>query len=463
MSPASRMHGWQRRLLALIVRGVPARFYGNLSWQYASSIFGMGMTFIQTLLIGRALGPRELGILSVGLGVSAIVFQAMELRLHEAVIKYVSEFWEAGDGARTLAAVKLSLLADAATGTLALLGVSMLAGLAGTSLLDDERASTVIILSALGIFFMNVSTATATGILRVFSEFKTQAIVTIGGAAFKLVATIIALWYFGVGLLGILLITVIGNLLTNAVLLAAALRHLHRRVPLLATRAPISLLQPRKKEIATFVSHTYALSWTMIPTKDLDITLLAYFVELPAVGIYRIAKTFMAAMWTIADPAFMVIYPELARMYAARRFAEMQQFVRKLTGLLGIFGIALYAGAVLIVPVAIRYTVGPAYSEASTLFALMAWGVMIWAPLVWVNPLMFAAGRTSLLLKASTVGAILIALLHVICIARWGVYGAAAVFAASTPIVMSLVIFLGWRAGLLPPSRLAGESAVGRR
>jgi len=451
----------QKRILAFANAGVPKTFFNNLSWQYASTIFGTGLIFLQTLLIGRVLGPRELGILTVGIATSSVIFQTVELRLHEAVIKYVAEFWEAGDHPRVLAFLKLSLLAGLATGIIALAVVVSVATLTETRLVDDPRAWIVLVLSGLGLFFMNVSTATATGVLRVFSEFKAQALVTIAGAVVKLSATIFALWYLRVGLLGILVITAVANLLISAVLLTVAMWHLHRRIPLHLTAAPIALLKPRRKEIGTFVSHTCALSWTMIPTKDLDVTILAYFVELPAVGIYRIAKTFMSAMWTLADPAFMVIYPELARMYATRRFEELQRFVRKLTGLLGVFGVLLYGSAVLLLPSAIRFTVGPAYATATPLFALMAWSVMIWAPLVWLNPLMFAAGRTGLLLKASTVAAILIALLQVICIARWGVYGAAAVSAASTPVVLSLVMFLGWRAGIFPPSRLAPDLARG--
>lgn len=446
------------RLRDVVVEGVPPAFFGNLSWQYAATIFGMGLTFLQTLLVGRVLGAHDLGLLSVGLAVATLVFQAMELRLHEAVIKYVSEFWEKRDHARTIAIVKLSLLADAVSGSLALVAVLTVAAYAEGRFIDDPRVGTVVVLSGLGLFFMNVTTATATGVLRAFSEFRTQALITIAGAAVKLIAVIVALWWFKAGLVSVLIVTVAGNLLMNVALLGGALFHVNRRIPFATTAAPLNLLAPRRKELTTFVSHTYALSWTMIPTKDLDITILAYFAELPVIGVYRVSKTFMTAMWTISDPAFMVIYPELARMWAARRFDNMKSFVAKLTAILGVAGVALYVGAVLIMPLAIRYSVGAEFANAAGLFAAMAWGVMIWAPLVWVNPMMFAAGRTGLLLRASTAGGVIVALLYLICVPLWAAYGAAFVFAASTPIVMSLVLFLGWRAGIFPPSRLGDHA-----
>lgn len=443
---------WQRAR-EVMVRNVPAGFYNRLSWQYVASLTTVGVGFVYALVVARALGPAEFGLMSLGLGFATIVFQVVELRLQEAVIRYVAEFWEAQDAARTLAALKLFLIANVGTGLLAFVLVLGAGGWAEEHLLRDVRGQSVLLLAALTVLFTNMATATAYGVYRVFGEFRLQAIITSVGAVVKLAITSAVLFGLRWDVIGVMGVGMAASLGTTALLLGFALRIVARKIDLKNTPAPLSVLAERRTEIRKFVTSTYVLSLTMIPTKDLDLNLLGLFVPLQVVGVYKIAKSFMSAVWTISDPIFLVVYPELARLWTRRAMDEMRGFVKRITAVVGVSALLAYLGACIVVPIVIVQLMGEEFAGAGSLFRLMTWGLVFWAPFVWVNPLLLAAGRPDLVLKASLVGGILTLLIYFVAIPRWGAAGAAFVTALVNPIVLVLSLRIGIGAGIVPSFR----------
>ena len=443
--------GWQRALVSRLVRNIPDGFYRNLSWQYFGSIAAVSFGFLYSLLLARALGAAEFGLIALSLAFTTVVFQLVELRLHEAVIRYVAEFWEAGDHPRTLAAVKLFVLADVVTGLLAL-GVVMAGSVwAQQYLIRDGRGAQVVVLAGISVFFTNVMTATALGLYRVFGDFRAQALISAAGAGFKLLLAIAVIRWAAADAVGVMIAAIVSSFLVNAFLIGFSFHRFRSRIRVRLSDAPLSLLAHRKQEIFRFVRSTYLLSISMIPTKDLDINLLGFFAPLNVVGTYRIAKSFMSALWTLSDPVFLVIYPEVARMWARRQFAEIRSFVKKITVILGGSALAAYAAASLIVPILIISWMGPEYRDAGSMFRWMTWGLVVWAPLVWVNPLLMAAGRPELLLKSSVIASMFVAALYVPAISLAGANGAAFVSALANPAVLLLSIWIGNREGIVLP------------
>jgi O-antigen/teichoic acid export membrane protein len=424
-------------------RGTPVGFFRNIAWQYLSSLGGAFISFAYALIVGRLLGVADFGLMALALGFSSVVFQFVELRLHEAVIRYASEFWESDDHPRLVATVKLSLALDGLTAVLALLLTWGLAAWGERTIIRDPKGAEVILLAAAATFFMRVGTASAQGVLRVLRLYRLQAVVTLGGAILKLTVTVTGMALLGWGVRGVLVAAMLAHCVTSLALVTLVLSRLHRQVNLRRPGAGLRLLQPRLQEMKRFVVNTYLLSVSMVPTKDLDVNLLGWLATLEVVGLYKIAKSFVAALWTLSDATFVVVYPELARLWAQRRVADIRAFVKRMTVVFGVGGVAAYLCAFALVPPVIRVVMGAEFSGAGPLFRWMAWGIMFWAPLVWINPLLMAAGRPDLTLRASLVGSIVTLLLFVIGIAEWGGTGAAAVYALASPVVIGLVIWFG--------------------
>jgi len=447
----SRWNATEKRsgnaILNRIKAGIPAGFLNKLSWQYVTTLCSMIMGFCYSLLLGRSLGISEFGLYSLSIAFTMVMFQVFELRLHEAVIRYVTEFWEQKDLARMSATIKMSLVADIGSGFLALVMVIALMPLSSRFLIHDDRSFQLLLLAGITVFCSNVATATAFGILRTFGLFRTQSLITVTGTSLKLAATYGAIRWFGCGLVGIMLVGIVSSFLMNSVMIWAALRCVNRHVPLFRQSSWV-LLQPRLKEMRRFVASTYLSSLTSIPTKELDVTLLGVFSSTHVVGAYKMAKNFITAMWAISDPVFYVVYPELARLWTRMEFTAIRSFLKRLTIVLGAAGILVYLSAMAFVPMVIHHTLGQEYADSATIFRRMAWFILFWMPFLWIHSLFLAAGKPDLMLKASVAGSLITLILYFVFIPLWGGNGAAFAYALGTPMGLGFSFWVASRADI---------------
>lgn len=455
----STQHSSSNSFFHRLKSGIPSGFVGKLSWQYVTTIWSMIVGFAYSLLLGRSLGVSEFGLISLAMGFTTVVFQIFELRLHEAVIRYVAEFWENKDLPRMSATVKLSLVADVASGMLALAMVLVLMPLASRFLIHDDRSSQLLLLAGVTVFCSNVATATAFGILRTFGQFKLQSFVTVIGTTVKLAATYAAIRWFGCGVIGVMLVGIVSSFVMNSVMIWVAFRCINQYVSL-SQPSPRTLLDSRLAEIRRFVGSTYLFSLSSIPTKELDVTLLGLFAPASVVGVYKMAKNFITAMWAVSDPVFYVVYPELSRLRARLAFASIGSFLKRLTLLLGAAAVFVYAASMFFVPILIRFTLGAEYAEAANIFRWMAWFILFWMPFLWINPLLLSAARADLMLKASLAGNALIAVLYVVLIPTLGAKGAALAYALGTPLGLLFAFWFAHKGRILDDLFYKPKSAV---
>ncbi len=431
----------------------------NTVWQYVSNIAGAVIVFVYSLVVGRMLGVEQYGLLSLCLGFAGLVFNFIELRLHESVIRYLTEFWEAGDLPRALATVRLSLMVDVVTGLLALLLVGALAPFAPLFFADlhGEGHTTLFCLAGLALFFSNVGNATAIGLLRVFDQFRALALVKLAGQIFKVLMTVAALIVLKWNVTGVLAIAVATNLFSTLGLAIVAYRQLNQRIPLRTTSASIELLRPRLKEMRGFALNMYGVSLAAIPTRDLDINLLGAYSSAGVIGTYKVARDFMAAIWQISDPLLFVLYPEFAKLWTRREFQSLSRYLT--WGVVGlcISSVCLCGTAYFIVPPIIEISLGAQFAPAGTFFQWMLCGALAWIPLLWVNPLLMAAGRANLFLRASLVASIVILLIDVALIPHFEGTGAAIAYAVGHVAAPLVSLWLAKSAGIFKQLRAEPE------
>jgi len=439
-------------------QGLPLNFFQNLSWQYAGSLWSLVVNLACGLLVARTLGPGDYGLMALGLSLSGLVFSIVELRLHEATIRFIVEFRETSDLPRLLATVKLSLLADATTGGLAFCLLVAVAPWVERRFIHDPRGVTVIILCGLSLLFANVASATATGLLRVFERHKLQAILRAVGTTFYAMIVLAILTCTPYGVFGVLIGSAVTSLATNLALVGSALLVLNRHVPFASTSAPLSLVRPRMREMGRFVLNTYLLSLTSIPSRDLDLTSLSWFAPIETIGIYKIAKSLMSLIWQVAEPVFFVIYPELAKLRVRGDFAATRAFLRRLTLLSGVAGTILVTAAFLLAPSIVRLLLGARFDGAATIFRWMVWCALVWAPLQWLTPALMAAGRPDLVLRAGVFGAVTTFTLYLLLIPRLGGVGAALGYGLGVAATVGAKVVLARRADLIGQERATKET-----
>lgn len=445
--------GWWG-LRKIFTRDMPEGFLRNVGWQYGGTAASSAVHFLYTLLVARALGVTQFGLIALALGVAALVSQFAILRQREMTIRYIVRFREENDFPRMLATVKLSLLLDLGSGATAFLITMLLSPWVAGHVLRDANGVLIIALAALAYVAQNLSADTALALLRVFSRFGLLAAVEVSGATFKLLAALGVVYGLHWGVLGVLAVLVATNLLVNLTLLALALRELRRFIPIRAD-APLSLIAPHGREIRRFLTHIYIASIPNLAWADMDITLVGYFVSKEAAGVYKIAKSCTVALGQVADAVFLAVYPELATLWTRKAIDRLRAFVRRLTLVTATTAVVLYGTAFFAAPWAIALLMRSEYAGAGRLFRLMGWGMMLWAPLLWVGPLLAAAGRTDVMLRASLESSVIVVGLYLVAVPLFGAAGAALVYALSTPILVALMFWLGRRAGVIFPSSVA--------
>ena len=445
-------------LLRALGQGIPEGFFQNVGWQYGGTLASTAIYFLFTYVVAQALGVERFGLIALGMGVAAFVCQFINLRQREMTIRYIARFQEEQDYPRMLATVKLSLLLDAACGAVALLALLAVAPWAAGHVLKADNGLAVVLVAGLAYVIQNVSDDTALGLLRVFGRFRLLAAMDVASACLKLAGALVAVHLFHGGVLAVLAVLAGTHLLVNATLLTRALADLRRRVPL-AAHAPLALLGPHRAEIVRFLKHNYLATLAGSASVELDVNLLGYFGAKETAGVYKLAKSGAVALAQGADAVFLVVYPELARLWARADYARLKGFAKRLSLVLGGVGVVMYGLAFFLVPFAILKLMKPEYAEAGNIFRCMAWGVMLWTPGIWVAPLIVAAGRTDIMLKAAVICGIASALGYVGAIWLGGVYGAAVMYALSVPLWMIVIIGYGRRAGILFPE----QDAAGAR
>ena len=245
--------GWWG-LRKIFTRDMPGGFFRNVGWQYGGTAAAAAVSFVYMLMLARALGVTQFGLIALGLSVATLVSQFAMLRQREMLIRYLARFHTEQDYPRMLAVAKLSLLLDGACGLLAFLVIAGISPWAAGHVLHDPHGVAVILLASLAYILQNLVSDTALGVLRLFSRFKTLAAVEFLGSTFKLAAALLAVYVLKAGVMGVLLALAATNLLVNGALLTLALAQLRTLIPL-RSAAGLGLLKPYAPDIRRFLAH----------------------------------------------------------------------------------------------------------------------------------------------------------------------------------------------------------------
>ena len=451
---ARRWFAWLPTALLVNPRRVafPMGFAGNVGWQYGATAAAIGGNLVYMLLVANGLGPTDYGLMALTLSWATIVFGALDLRLHEAVIRYLSEFEQTHDAPRMHAFARASAVADLLIKVPALTALVALSPWIAGMITGVTRADAVVVAAATAVFFQTSLVSTSTGLLRVLDRFKSYTLVKIGGMGIQIVGALIALER-GWGAAEILQALAVSNLLTSAALGALAFQALHLQAPLRGRHAPFRLLRDRAREIAGFTSSTYGLSVAALPARDLDVIVLGWNASLADVGAYRIAKNILSGAWAVSDPVFFALYPVVARLWTRRQFMRLARFLEQLVWVLSGGGVVLFVFLFFLIPPMVSWATVEGYEAVGSSLRWMSWAVLGWMPLLWVHAVVCAAGRPSYSLVGAIVANGLAAAGYFLLIPSFGVRGAAFCHALGVVLAPATAAAIAWQRSILPSGR----------
>jgi len=311
---------------------------GSIMHLLSGSIAVALLMALSTVVAARALGPEAYGVLALVLTIGRICERLIRFESWQPLIRFGTQT-DVEDDPQTMGRLFLfGLLLDFSCAWLA--AGAMLAG--GYFLLPllglDTSHFYLLAIFAPAIAFNIRGVPTAA--LRMAGQFKALAYFQLFSAALRLVLAGIA-WVLDAPLSIFLAIWTIAQLIDTALfafLAARAFRKLGIANPL---RSDMRGLPERFPGFMGFAWSTNASSALRTLTQEADTLIVGALAGPTSAGFYHIAKRFAKVAQQVGQHVQAVIYPDLSRMWARRRFDAVRSVKTKVQIALGAIGISI--------------------------------------------------------------------------------------------------------------------------
>jgi len=411
------------------------RFVKNSSFQLTTNLVTSGAAFIQTILLARYLGVEKYGVLALLMTYAQFVGQFVSFNTWEVVTKYGSDFMVAGRRDKLLAAVKLGYLAEIAAG-----GVAVVVCMAGSGLASRElfhaAGLEMIVLVYSPVLLFGFMDNTSNAILRIHSQFKTIAVRDIVFAFFRLFS-LLAVLLLSSSLLSVVLVLLLHGLVLTIFNFLLGFRLLKCSL-LELVQTKLKVLLDHRAAIRSFVVNNYfSQCWTMI-IGSTDTLFLGYFRSTTEVGLYRMGKNFFNLLARFIEPFYMVIYPDLAKLWAAKRYSSFLGLVKRGAILVTAVVTPLVLLVLFLIPTIITYAVGTGFLDAVDLSRVLICGAWVAAVFFWTRPAVLVMEKSHIPTIVNFFNMLVVIGLSLLVVPRYGALGTAVVYAV--PIVFGNVL-----------------------
>jgi O-antigen/teichoic acid export membrane protein len=335
---------------------------GNIGHLLTGNALTSLLGLVGFALTARALGPSEYGILALCFTYTNAVERLVNFQSWQPLIKFGAQ----STSTETLnSLLKFGLLLDvSAAATGCVIAVALVWAFGPWFGISSEMAGLVTLCCAILPFQIS---GMPMAVLRLFGKFRSIAYGQVASSIFRIVLCAIGLAIGGT-LHEFVLIWMAAQIVGSLTLVVLSLAEL-RRQGMLASMLTTS---PRgvtahfpglwKFAISTNLSLTLRSS-----ANQLDTLLVGYLADPTAAGLYHIAKRIGRMALQIGEHVQAVLYPDLARAWAASAIEEFHRAVVQMRGLLLGFGILLVGGVYLAIDPVLRLAVGSEFQAAGPL------------------------------------------------------------------------------------------------
>jgi len=400
--------------------------------------------FLFILWFVTHLGSEAFGVISFGYAVCFIIFQFTDIRVTDFFIQFFTKYRASNEKNKLVALTHLALLLELYKGMVSFVFCNLLAWIMPYFFPEYGNLREIIHLSSFILLFNNLTTSTGRGVLRVLDKFSIAASISTFAVWLKLGLCVLCGAIVHMGSIDVLAVTIISYVILTLVFFFFCQKELKKQLGFSFELSKFnhmvirSALGADSKELVNFTKHMYLTSLSMVPTKELDVNILGWLTTMEVVGLYKIGKNFLAAIWSFIDAVYLVCYPKISYFVHNKQMLELKVFLILLRKAMFFMGVFLYFTGFLIVPHAINVFYGLNSDLSGDLFKIMSLGVLIWAPFVWLAPLVLAHGRADIISKGALLTAALLVFLYPVFIFCWGAYGGAIITALVSPLTVLL-------------------------
>jgi len=300
-------------------------WWKRAGWTAIAVYLATGLAFLGTVVVARALGPREFGTVVLAVAVATLFRSLLNLTLEEAVVHHGHRALAKADAAGIVGLVRTSLKLDVAIGVVSsamiVLLAAPLADLASAGRLDPD----LVRLAAL-VTIWSIADSTMSAVLQVAGRPDLRGWVMAGTNLARLVGVLIAVQ---IGTPEAVIVAYAAGNAVGALTNWLIARGLVRRRWRTGTDSPVRRVPIR--ELIRFGFHTSITGSVAAASGALIPVVLGRLAGPTAVGEFRVSMFPVFVADNASGPIRLVLYPEQARLSAVGDHAQLRQAIRNHT------------------------------------------------------------------------------------------------------------------------------------
>lgn len=388
-----------------------------LSGNAATAVVGLGAV----ALTARALGPADYGLLALVLAYTRAVERLVTFQSWQPLIKYGAALDDNDDGTDRRALFKFGLALDVGGALLAWVVAVAIALVAAPFMGWSPQVLQVLLIYSLVLPF-NLN-GMATAVLRLYGNYRTAAYGPVGGGILRFALCGAAL-SADAGLTVFAAIWMATQIVGALFVLAFAFRVLGRNGVHGVLRAPLRGTAARFDGIWGFAWSSNLSLTLRSSANQFDVLIVGALAGPAAAGLYNIAKRVGRLAEQVSTQVQAVLYPDVARLWAAGQIDAMRRAVWQVEALLlsaGAVGVAVFAVAA---SPLLRLLAGPAFTGAAPLLIVQMIAVTLAMGGSGARAALLSMGRQRQVLMATLAGTLGFHVTTLALVPRIGAMGA---------------------------------------
>lgn len=416
------------------IKDIKRRLLLNTSLLLSGRTVSNILIALHEVVLARMLGLELYGLLVLIRAFVDILNSLFDFGVWETATKYVGTFLTMGDKDKTRAMIKLSYIVDITSGLVAFIIVYLSANIASEYIIKSSESAPLIAIYAFSLL-ISTSNKTSDAIFRVFDSFKTMVFILTLQSFIRLILVIIVL-YMGMGLKGVLICFIIASFLGFSMRIWSVTRILRDNEIKNWWGVRLRIIQQHFREITWFLLNTsFTATIRMTSDRFLGVLLLGYIAGKEAVALYKVAKSVVKVLTSIADPLYEAIYPELVRILSLNQINEYRSIVIYSVKNLMKFTAPIAAVIIIFSDTILSLIFGNDYIPATNTVRIITLAILISQPVFWISPSLLAFGRSGLKNVINSSCAVIYILLLYLLVPTYSYNGAAGAFLGYNVII----------------------------
>jgi O-antigen/teichoic acid export membrane protein len=396
----------------------------NAGYLFSATGITAAMNMLQSILVGRVLGPSDFGTLFAMFSFTTVVNMFASFRMNEMVVRYVSHYQENHQTKQAAAVFKLAGLLEITSSIFAFLLVYLLAPLGAVYFAHDSslvgwfRIYGIIVLA-------NMIFETASGFLQIQDRFRIIAIVDVASTVVTLLLIVVSL-FAGFGYSAFVIAYMSGKITGSLAISIIALTEARKTWGAGWWHSPLSSLRGEMKSIFTFAVSTNISGTISLIAKNSEMLWVSAYLGTTEAGYYKTAMSLAGIIQLPIAPLPKATYPALAREIARKQWANVKQVLRQGSLLSSAYSIPVTLGLILLGRWVINLTYGQAYSPSYEPLIILLLGYTFVNVFYWNRTALLALARPVFPTVVNFLGMVIKVSLIFVLVPRWGYLGFAA-------------------------------------